>query len=118
MIERFSASRLGQRLAKAVRLEREVAFTYAIAAKEKIVAAADDDMLMVQGVLDAAFWEDDGWVLVDYKTGGRGKTEQQIINIYSEQLHYYRRAIEQLWRQSVKEIYLYMLDWPKTIRVE
>ena len=62
----FFASDLGQRYCQATRVERERPFTY-------LLPIAGEAEIMVQGVLDAAFYEDGAWVLLDYKTGGWGK---------------------------------------------
>ena len=51
-------SPLGQRLLAARRVEREWGFNYRVPGEE----------MLLQGVLDAAFLEDDGWVILDYKT--------------------------------------------------
>ncbi|MEG1538019.1 MAG: PD-(D/E)XK nuclease family protein, partial [Clostridiales bacterium] len=109
MLEDFLHSELGRRMAAADRLEREISFTMTIGA-EDFVPSHPGDRIILQGTMDAAFWEQNGWVLVDYKTGGFGKTKQQLQQRYQGQLHYYRQAIERIWRQPVKEMYLYMLD--------
>jgi ATP-dependent helicase/nuclease subunit A len=102
-IAAFFQTPLGQRFAAADMVRRETAFTYAHQVSE-------DDSILVQGMLDAAFREQEGWVLLDYKTGGFGKSEAELKAAYGEQIAYYRRAIEQLWGAPVQEAYICMLD--------
>jgi ATP-dependent helicase/nuclease subunit A len=49
------------------------------------------------GVMDLVFREDGGWVIVDYKTGGKDRD-------YSEQLYAYREAWEEMGCGGVKEV--------------
>ncbi len=102
-IAQFFGTSLGQRLAASPKVIREFEFTY----------FADSDIgepIMVQGMLDAAFWEEDGWVLLDYKTGGYGKTDEQLLDIYGGQLKYYAEALARLLGSKSKESALVMLD--------
>ena len=110
VLERFFQSQLGRRLQRAESVRRESPFTM------RLDLDADDDLL-VQGVIDAAFREDGGWVLLDYKTGGRGKSDGELIAEYGEQLAYYRLAIERLWDAPVREAWLCMLDLGRNIRL-
>lgn len=110
LLEAFFQSELGQRLRTAAQVRREAPFTMA-------VSLDDRDDLLVQGVIDAAFWQENGWVLLDHKTGGRGKSDWQLKAIYGQQLAYYRQAIERLWGAPVKESWLCMLDLGRNIRL-
>ncbi|MBR3391700.1 MAG: helicase-exonuclease AddAB subunit AddA [Firmicutes bacterium] len=109
-LARFFRSDLGARLARAEKVRRESPFTLSR-------PLDDDDSVLIQGVIDAAFWDEDGWVLLDYKTGGRGKNDEQLVAQYGEQLSCYRQAIETLWGSPVKESWLCMLDLGRNIRL-
>ncbi len=117
MLEGFVQSPLGQRAIRAKQIQRETAFTMTIPASDR-VDAYPADTLILQGTMDLAFQEMDGWVLVDYKTGGFGQTDGQLLQRYRGQLFAYRQAIERLWRQPVKELYLYLLDQKRAIPVQ
>jgi len=104
----FCRSPLGRRLAASTRLLREIPFTLAL-------EPADPGGVIIQGMLDAAFREPDGWVLLDYKTGGRGKSDGELRSLYQGQLDYYALAIARLWRAPVKEKYLVMLDLGRSV---
>ncbi|MDO4732289.1 MAG: PD-(D/E)XK nuclease family protein, partial [Bacillota bacterium] len=108
-LERFLHSPVGQRLCASKRVQRETAFTMLM--EEQGVE------VLVQGMLDAAFEEEDGWVLLDYKTGGRSRSDAELQQLYGQQLRCYRQAIERLWRVPVKEAYLCMLDSGRVVAV-
>ena len=58
----------------------------------------------LEGVIDLAFREPDGWVLVDYKTDtGADPGFADRVPAYREQLRIYSRAWEQLVGETVKE---------------
>ena len=72
--------------------------------------------LLVQGVVDCAFLEADGWVLVDYKTD-RVEDEEAFTEIYRPQLKWYAEAIRELTGKPVKETWLYSLSRRKAYQV-
>ena len=113
----FICSPLGQRMAGATRLWREFPFTALLPAAGRVEAAADDALLL-QGTIDALFEEDGRLILVDYKTGGRGKTDTQLAASYRVQLQQYARAVELLFGTPPAEAWLYMLDLQRTVKVE
>ncbi|MCL1974751.1 MAG: PD-(D/E)XK nuclease family protein, partial [Firmicutes bacterium] len=114
----FTASQLGKRMAAAKRVIRETPFTYTLPATKLFPTAALKDKLILQGMIDAAFWEEDGWVLLDYKTGGLAYSEQQLKDIYTAQIAYYCQALRNIWQEPLKEAWLYFIDLQKTILVE
>lgn len=78
--------------------------------KERPFVLMDDEQL-VQGVIDLYFEEEDGFVLIDYKTDHVGKkTLSELSDRYGIQLQYYKKAIETLSNKSVKEMHLYYFD--------
>ena len=84
------------------------------------VEGADDlgDMAMVQGVIDLFFEEEDGLVLIDYKTDYmKDVADQVLIDRYKEQMKHYGQAIYQMKGKEVKEIYLYAVAVRKLILV-
>lgn len=64
------------------------------------------DFVMVQGIIDLYFEEEDGLILLDYKTD-QIKEEETLKNRYRVQLDYYQKALEKLTGKPVKERYLY-----------
>ena len=73
---------------------------------------------MIKGVIDNFFIEDDGIVLVDYKTDHIQPGEEQLLaDKYRAQLVYYAQALENAFKRPVKEMYLYSFVLGKTIEV-
>ncbi|GAB6064372.1 UvrD-helicase domain-containing protein [Deferrisoma palaeochoriense] len=58
---------------------------------------------LVEGVVDLAFREDGGWVLVDYKTDEVGEDPAPWVAHYGPQLRAYARAWERLTGEPVRE---------------
>ena len=77
---------------------------------------------IVDGVIDLAFRENDGWVIVDYKTDAVADPEvwQQRIHLYKKQVNLYADYWEQLTGEPVQERVLVLtsvmreLKWGKT----
>lgn len=76
---------------------------------------------LIQGVIDLYIEEDDGYILVDYKTdrvSQKGKAgEQELIDKYAVQLEYYKKALSQLTGKNVKEKIIYSFALGKEIRL-
>lgn len=113
-------SPLGQRMAKAQRdgrLHREQQFIIGIPARE-MGRGDSQELVLVQGVIDAYMEEEDGLVLIDYKTdrvpGGRAGRER-LAERYRQQVAYYQRALEQLTGKKVKENIIYSLTLQESV---
>ena len=66
--------------------------------------------ILVQGVIDCFWQEEDGWVLIDYKSDYLPQQNYHIaVERYAEQIDLYTYAIEQIWGGRVKERYLYLI---------
>jgi ATP-dependent helicase/nuclease subunit A len=77
-----------------------------------------DDLVLIQGIIDVYFEEEDGIVLVDYKTDAVGELgEEELIRRYQEQIHYYERALNQLLDKTIKEKIIYSFSLGKEIRI-
>lgn len=113
-------SPLGQRMAKAQRdgrLHREQQFIIGIPARE-MGRGDSQELVLIQGVIDAYMEEEDGLVLIDYKTdrvpGGRAGRER-LAERYRQQVAYYQRALEQLTGKKVKENIIYSLTLQESV---
>lgn len=114
----FSRSPLGVRMAAASRrgsLYREKQFMIGVSAG-KIFESGSDEMILVQGVIDACFEEDGKLVIVDYKTD-YVKDETVLIRRYEKQLEYYEIAAARLLGRPVAEKYIYSFAMNKAISV-
>ncbi|MEE0955427.1 MAG: UvrD-helicase domain-containing protein [Eubacterium sp.] len=118
----FLDSDLGRRMAEADRrgqLHREAPFVLEVNAHTIRKEWPEDQSVLVQGVIDAWFFEGDKIVLVDYKTD-HVYTEDgsDLIRKYHDQFRYYRKALEQLAGARVKEMQLYSFGLGKAIEVK
>jgi len=72
MIERFFKSELGKRMLTAKSVNREIPFNIAIPFRELYPIEnkkyMEEETVLLQGVIDCFFEEDDGVVLIDFKT--------------------------------------------------
>lgn len=113
----FFATPLGKRLCAAPKIYRELPFTYMISAAELRQGIDAGERLLLQGMIDVAFIEDDNWVILDYKTGGVGEDTNALIKRYAKQIEYYARALADISEKAVSEAYLYMIDDGRIISV-
>ena len=72
--------------------------------------------LLVQGIIDVYFEEEDGLVVLDYKTD-RVRTADELVRRYQSQLTYYARALSQITGKAVKEKIIYSFALGKEINV-
>ena len=77
------------------------------------------ETILVQGIIDVYFEEEDGLVLLDYKTDRVGKYNgvKMLEKRYRTQLEYYQKALEQLTGKKVKEKVIYSLYLEKEIKI-
>ena len=119
-IVKFLASDIGQRMGSAFRrgqLSREKPFMMGVSAKELDEKFPEDEMVLVQGIIDAFFVEDGKIILLDYKTD-RVPDEQTLIDLYKVQLILYKRALESATGMRVKESYLYSFALSRQILLQ
>lgn len=121
-IAAFFKSDLYKRIAASASVQRERKFTVALADLQLCDSLASigeqyagTDGLLI-GIMDLVFTEDDGYVLVDYKTD-RNVTAEMLLERYSEQLRLYAAALALLTGKPVKDCCIYSLSLQKTIPV-
>ena len=101
-------SELGGRLAASEAVHKERAFN--------LVHEIEGSQVIVQGVIDCYFEEDDGLVLVDYKTSWINPNlnieweKNRIRNQYQTQIELYRKALEASTGKKVKEAWIYLTN--------
>lgn len=119
-VQQFVRSELGIRMKRAFKqgsLYREQPFVIEIPASEADPGWVQEEQILVQGMIDAYFEEEDGLVLVDYKTDWIRKKEE-LIEKYGRQLKYYAMALERLTGKKVKERILYSVTLSMEIPLE
>ena len=121
-VRTFLDSPLAGRMREADRrgtLVREQPFTLGVPASRIRPEWPGDEEVLVQGIIDAYFAEDDGIVLLDYKTDYLpGGDESILVGRYRVQLSLYREALERLTGQRVKEMLLYSFFLGRQIEVK
>lgn len=115
----FFNSDIAKRMKMAKKVYREQPFVLGIPAFEVDKAYKSDAHILVQGIIDAYFEEEGGWVLVDYKTDRVPKVhgEEILRQRYQAQLAYYEKALTQLTGKKVKEKVIYSFYLEKVIEV-
>ena len=96
----------------------EQPFVYGIKARDVNPLENSDERVLLQGVIDGFFIENDEVVIMDYKTdrvssGEEG--ERQLIGRYSEQLKCYSLALNEILEKNVKEKIIYSFSLKKVI---
>ncbi len=118
-LEKFFASNLGKEMCKAAaegRLHREQPFVIGVPAKEVLSETQDASTVLVQGIIDGFYVNDQGIVLMDYKTdrvesGG----EDVLVERYGKQMELYAKALEKITGQDVVRRVLYSFSANKEI---
>ncbi|MED3562125.1 PD-(D/E)XK nuclease family protein, partial [Bacillus xiapuensis] len=119
LIAQFFTTELGKRLCAAKEINREIPFTICLPAEEVYMNWKDEtESIFVQGIIDCIFEDDQGLVLIDYKSDGitdryKGGFEQAkpiLLERYQLQINLYTKAIEQIWKRKVNERYLFFFD--------
>lgn len=143
LVEKFIDSDIGRRMReaeKAGRLYREKPFVMGFTGEEltrfgfgemcvyggqsqkDYAEKRQEDLTLIQGIIDVFWVEEDGIVLLDYKTD-RVDTAKQLTDRYAAQLRLYGEALERIFRQEdgsrgkVKERLLYSFRLGETIPV-
>ncbi|MBO5352343.1 MAG: helicase-exonuclease AddAB subunit AddA [Lachnospiraceae bacterium] len=119
---KFFDSSLGKRMCQAEaagKLHREQPFVLGLTAKELYPETNSGETVLVQGIIDAFFEEEDGLVLMDYKTDYiHTDAKEELTKKYKGQLGYYRKALERLKGKQVKEIWFYSFSKDLDFRIE
>lgn len=112
----FCQSDIGRRMAESPELHREYPFTVLLAGGDPLPETETGEQILIQGVIDCLFREDDAWILVDYKSD-RLETADAFRSRYAVQLTLYKRAVEQITHRPVEETYIYSLHLQQEIRL-
>lgn len=88
------------------KLYTEQPFVIQLPACELDLGYKSSEPVLIQGIIDAYFYEEDGIVVVDYKTD-YVKQGEELLEKYGRQLDYYETALEKLTGKKVKEKVIY-----------
>lgn len=98
-------------------LFKEQPFVIGIKASELDEEFPETETVLIQGIIDAFFIENDEIVLLDYKTD-RVETADELVNRYKLQLDYYATALARIMGMNVKEKLIYSLRLNQSIKLD
>lgn len=113
-IKRFFEAEIGKRMFASDNIKREQPFYIRLKSTsvyKKLPEIYSDEKVLLQGVIDCCFEENNEWVLIDYKTDY--VTDENICEIkqkYKSQIEYYSYALNVITGKNVKEKYIYLLS--------
>lgn len=118
-LKKFLDSPLGQLFAKAYKentLYREQHFMQEVEYEKLFPEDGEDNVekVILQGIIDAFIMEEEGIILVDYKTD-RVKDGEELRNRYQKQIDLYSEALEQILGKKVKRRVLYSFSLGKEV---
>ena len=113
-IEHFFKSELYRRIISSNTVRREMRFLSEIAANRIDNTVNIDANIIVQGAIDLCFVEDDGVVVLDFKTD-RVDSLAQLVDCYGEQLEIYSTAAQKIFGMPVKEKIIYSFHLGESI---
>ena len=73
-----------------------------------------NEKVLIQGIIDCFFVEENQLVLLDYKTD-RVTSKQELWERYESQLYYYEEALSKIMQLPVKEKILYSFSLGCTV---
>ncbi|MCD8217581.1 MAG: PD-(D/E)XK nuclease family protein, partial [Clostridiales bacterium] len=119
-LERFLSTETAGRMSQAARqgrLTKEQPFVMDLPAGLVWNEADSEESVLVQGIIDVFWEEEDGIVLLDYKTDHVNRPEELVAR-YREQLLLYAEALNRRFRDKrVKEVLIYSFRLDEIISV-
>jgi len=117
----FFESELGIRLLGAQWMKRELPFSFLVPANKAykdVKQEIGNEQVLIQGIIDCLFEDENGIVLIDYKT------DRIFMNNWHEkaeehrfQLEMYAEAIESIMQRKVNDIYVFFFDGAKSVKL-
>lgn len=116
----FLQSPVAKRMAMAaVRgdLYKEQPFVLGVDARRLSADFPENEKVLIQGIIDVYFIEDDEIVLLDYKTDAVS-TGNELVQRYKTQLDYYTESLENITGMRVKKRLLYAFKLDEIVEVD
>lgn len=101
-------------------VHREVPFVLHKRADQVIEGIENiDEKILIQGIIDCYFEEDDHLILLDYKTDFISSDNiEELADKYRKQIEIYKEALEKIKEKEVKESFIYSFNQGKEVKVE
>lgn len=126
-VSAFFDTDIGKRLQRAKHVYREMPFSLYVPASEAYAtwSASKEEAVLVQGVIDCLFEDEEGFVLIDFKTdnisdrfeGDFERAKPFLLDRYEMQVSLYAKAVEQTLNRPVAARYLYFFDGSQVIKL-
>ena len=119
-LKNFFESDIFARISSAKTVKREMRFITEMPAKRiapELDERYDNEKIIVQGAVDVCFVEEDGVVVLDFKTDAVDNAEV-LAATYGEQLSIYAKACEKIFGLPVKEKIIYSFSLSKEIEIK
>ncbi|WEK53065.1 MAG: helicase-exonuclease AddAB subunit AddA [Candidatus Cohnella colombiensis] len=120
-IATFCQTNLYKRMCSATRIWREVPFTYGLTAKAVypgINDSAEHETIIIQGVIDCLFEDDEGLVLIDYKTDSLAmQSADEAAEKHRFQIKQYSEAVGHIVNRPVDMAFVYFFDGGQVVRL-
>lgn len=100
--------------AKEGRLHKEQPFVMSIMPRDAGIDSDSDEEILVQGIIDLFVEDEDGLILLDYKTD-RVNTPDELIKRYAKQMELYGTALSKAYGKPVKNYRIYSFALTKII---
>ena len=116
----FFNSSLAKRMFSSSEIMREKKFIFNMSPNElqsDLPELAWQEKIVVQGIIDCAFYEDDEIVVVDYKTD-KVSSADELRQRYCDQLAIYTKAVEECFGRKVKDTVIYSFFLGEEISVK
>ncbi len=118
----FFNSDIYARILQSKNVYKEQIFTLGLPTNEvysELNDSVKDVNIVVKGMIDCLFEEEDGYVLLDFKTDFvTNDTIQSVVDNYRVQIDLYAKAVDKALDKLVKEKYIYFYNINKFVRVE
>lgn len=118
MLAPFLENPIALRMAAAQQREelyKEQPFVMGLPASE-IYGGASEELVLIQGIVDAYWLEEDALVILDYKTD-QVSSAKQLTDRYQIQLDLYARALQKATGKRLKEKLIYSFSLQKVVKI-
>ena len=114
-IAHFFASKIGERMTRSGNVKREFKFSL-LSKAERYYKGGGDDEILLQGVIDCYFEEENELVVIDYKTDRVTDADfADKVNLYRVQLETYSEVLQRVSGKRVKEKVIYFFSANKAV---
>lgn len=116
-IASFFSSELGRKLVHEGNVLREFKFSI-LDSGENYDPLLQAEEVLLQGVIDCAIIEDDGIIIIDFKTDHvSGDGIEHLIDKYTPQVQTYAKALSRIYSLPIKSKYLYLFCLNKFVEI-